>query len=75
MKVEYKDFQNNLEKFTDIGTRITVRVMKDGKHILDIVPGEHEEDERVEALHRFAGAIPNPEKTAKEYKEERLMRH
>lgn len=74
MEVEYRDFQENIEKFTEIGMKITVHVIKDGKHILDLKPIE-KEDTRITALNNFAGAVKDATKTAEEYKEERLMRH
>lgn len=75
MEVEYKEYKKNVDKYTKLGMKVTIHIMMDGKHVMDLTPAVEKKNKKIEALHRVAGAIPNPEKTAEQYKEERLMRH
>lgn len=76
MKVEYDEFKKNTDKYLKIGMTITVHIFKDGQKLMDLVPvSRNDSNLRLNALNKFAGAIKNPQKTAEEYKEERLMEH
>jgi predicted SpoU family rRNA methylase len=73
MEVEYEEYKKNLDKYTKLGMKSIIHIMMDGKHVMDLTPAV--ENKKNEALHRVTGAIPNPEKTVEQYKEERLKRH
>lgn len=74
MRLEYEKFKQDIDRYTELGMNTPIHIFKDGQHVMDITPRSTTDNPKIKALYSFAGAIPQPEKSPEEYRDERLSR-